>query len=109
MRATATARRLRVSPQKARLIVDQIRGMPVTSALDVLRFDVQKSAQFVSKLLDSAIANAENLNASVDDLRVSEVYVNEGLTIKRLRYHGRGRTGRMFKRTCHITLAVSDE
>ncbi|MCY4130550.1 MAG: 50S ribosomal protein L22 [Gammaproteobacteria bacterium] len=109
MRATATANRLRVSPQKARLVIDQIRGMPVTTALDVLRFDVQKSSRHVSRLLESAVANAENKNAAVDDLWISEAYVNEGLTLKRLRFHGRGRTGRVFKRTCHITLAVSDE
>ena len=110
MKTIAKANRVRVSPQKARLIVDQIRGMPVTTALDVLRFDVQKSARFVSKLLESAVANAENnQNAAVDDLRISEAYVNEGITLKRIRFHGRGRTGHKFKRTCHITLAVSDE
>ena len=109
MKATATARLLRVSPQKARLVIDQIRGMPVTTAQDVLRFDVQKSSRYVSRLLESAIANAEFKNASVDDLRISEAYVNEGMPLKRLRFHGRGRTGRVLKRTCHITLAVSDE
>ena len=65
MRATATANRLRVSPQKARLVIDQIRGMPVTTALDVLRFDVQKSSRHVSRLLESAVANAENKNLNV--------------------------------------------
>lgn len=109
MKSTAIARRLRVSPQKARLVIDQIRGMPVTTALEVLRFDTQKSARPVRKLLESAIMNAENQDADVDELRISEAYVNEGITLKRLRRHGRGRTGRMFKRTCHITLAVSDE
>ena len=109
MKATAAANRLRISPQKARLVIDQIRGMPVTTALDVLRFDVQKSARMVSKLLESAVANAENKNAAVDDLRISDAYVNEGITLKRIRVHGRGRTGKQLKRTCHITLAVSDE
>ena len=110
MKVQAKARRLRVSPQKARLVVDQIRGLPVTTALDVLRFDVQKSARLVHKLLDSAVANAENnQNAAVDDLRVTDAYVNEGITLKRIRFHGRGRTGHKFKRTCHITLSVSDE
>lgn len=106
----AKARRLRVSPQKARLVIDQIRGLPVTTALDLLKFDVQKSARLVRKLLDSAVANAEeNNNATIDDLRVSNAYVSDGMTIKRITFHGRGRTGRRFKRTCHITLAVSDE
>lgn len=110
MRIEASARQIRVSPQKARLVVDQIRGLPVATALDVLQFDVQKSARMVHKLLDSAIANAEhNNNASVDDLKVSEVYVNEGLTMKRIRRHGRGRVGHKYRRTCHITLAVSDD
>ena len=110
MRVEATAKRVRVSPQKARLIVDQIRGLPVTNALDILNFDVQKSARFVHKLLTSAIANAEN-NASgtVDDLKVSEAYVNQSLTLKRARPHGRGRIGHNYRRTCHITLAVSDD
>ena len=110
MKVQAKARRLRVSPQKARLVLDQIRGMSVSTALDVLQFDVQKSARLVRKLLDSAVANAENnLNAAIDDLRITDAYVNEGMTLKRIRYHGRGRTGHKFKRTCHITLAVSDE
>lgn len=110
MRVSATARRLRVSPQKARLVVDQIRGLPVQNALDVLRFDVQKSAHLVHNLLNSVIANAENNNnADIDELRISEAYVNEGITLKRIRFHGRGRTGHKFKRTCHITLSVSDE
>ena len=110
MIVAGTARRIRVSPQKARLVVDQVRGMQVTQALDLLRFNVQKSAHHVLKLLDSVVANAENNNnASVDDLRVCEAYVNEGITLKRIRFHGRGRTGHKFKRTCHITLAVTDE
>lgn len=109
MEFTAHARRLRVSPQKARLVIDQIRGMPVIEAKEVLRFDVQKSARFILKLLESASANAEYLDADFDDLKVSEAYVNEGITLKRLRTHGRGRTGRMFKRTCHITVKLSDE
>lgn len=109
MEYTAHARRLRVSPQKARLVIDQIRGMPVTKALDILKFDVQKSARFVLKLVESAAANAEEQDAAYDDLRVAEAYVNEGITLKRLRTHGRGRTGRMFKRTCHITVKLRDD
>ena len=109
MEFTAHARRLRVSPQKARLVVDQVRGMAVNQALDVLKFDVQKSARFVKKLVESAAANAEAQDAAFDDLRISEAYVNEGITLKRLRTHGRGRTGRMFKRTCHITVTLKDD
>ena len=109
MQVSATARRLRVSPRKLRLVADQIRGKAVGDALDTLSFDTQKGAPLVRKVLESAIANAENNEgADVDELSVSEIYVNEGVTMKRLRPRARGRADRIFKRTSHVTVTVSD-
>ena len=109
MQVSATAKRLRVSPRKARLVVDQVRGKSVSDAIDILSFSPQKSAPLVRKVLESAIANAEsNEGADVDDLRISEVFVNEGITIKRLRPRARGRADRVLKRTCHVTVTLSD-
>ncbi len=110
MQVSATAKRLRVSPRKARLVVDLVRGMPVAAALDVLSFSTQKSAGLVRKVVESAIANAEiNENADVDELRIAEIYVNKGVTMKRIRPRAKGRADRIFKRSCHITVTVTDE
>lgn len=110
MRVSATAKRLRVSPRKARLVGDQVRGKMVGDAVEILKFSTQKSAGLVRKVLESAIANAEhNDGADVDELRISEVYVNEGITMKRMRPRARGRADRIFKRTCHVTVTVTDE
>ncbi len=99
----------RVSPQKCRLVADQIRGLPVEQALNVLKFSKRRAADPVKKTLDSAIANAENNEgADVDELRVSTIYVNEGPTMKRMRARAKGRGSRIFKRTSHITVMVSD-
>lgn len=109
MQVSATAKRLRVSPRKLRLVANQIRGKAVGDALDILHFDTQKGAPLVRKVLESAIANAENNEgADVDELSVSEIYVNEGVTMKRLRPRARGRADRIFKRTSHVTVTVSD-
>ena len=109
MQVSATAKRLRVSPRKLRLVADQIRGKPVGDALNILVFDTQKGAPLVRKVLESAIANAENNEgADVDELSVSEIYVNEGVTMKRLRPRARGRADRILKRTAHVTVTVSD-
>ncbi len=109
MQVSATAKRLRMSPRKLRLVADQIRGKAVGDALDILVFDPQKGAPLVRKVLESAIANAENNEgADVDELSVSEIYVNEGVTMKRLRPRARGRADRIFKRTSHVTVTVSD-
>ncbi|MXW07248.1 MAG: 50S ribosomal protein L22 [Gammaproteobacteria bacterium] len=109
MRVQAVARGLRVSPQKARLVADQIRGRNIHEALSILEHDVQKSAKLVKKVLDSAVSNAEqNLDADIDELSISEIYVNEGFRMKRFRARARGRGNRILKRTCHITIAVSD-
>ncbi|MXW53896.1 MAG: 50S ribosomal protein L22 [Gammaproteobacteria bacterium] len=109
MRVRAIAKRLRVSPQKVRLIADQIRGKNVEQAFDILQYGVQKGAPLVRKVLDSAVANAEtNWGADVDELKVEEVYVNEGVRLKRFRARARGRGARITKRTCHVTITVAD-
>ncbi len=107
-----TAARLRsamVSAQKARLVADQVRGQKVEQALNILAFSTKKSAHLVKKVLESAIANAEhNDGADVDELRVSEIFVDEGMTMKRIKPRAKGRADRIMKRTCHITVKVSD-
>ena len=109
MEVRAIGKRLRVSPQKARLIVNQIRGKSINDALNILAHDVQKSAKIVKKILDSAVTNAEiNLGADIDQLTISEVYVNQGARMKRFRARARGRSARIVKPTCHITITVSD-
>ena len=110
MEVAAKLSRARISAQKARLVADQIRGKRVEEALNILSFSTMKGAHMVRKLLESAIANAEhNEGADVDELTVSRVFVDESLTMKRLRPRAKGRADRIFKRTCHITLAVADE
>tara|TARA_A100001037_G_C15127235_1_gene626827 strand:+ start:1814 stop:2146 length:333 start_codon:yes stop_codon:yes gene_type:complete len=110
MQVTAKANRLSVSPQKARLIADQVRGKNVGEALDILGFSPQKSAGLVRKVVESAIANAENNEgADIDELKICEIYVNEGLTMKRIRPRAKGRADRILKRTSHITVTVTDE
>lgn len=109
MRATAIAKYVRLSPQKCRLVVAQIRALPVEKALDILRFSRKKAALPVKKVLDSAIANAEhNEGADIDELWVDEAYVNEAQVMKRFRARAKGRGARIIKRNCHITLSVSD-
>ena len=101
--------RLPVSGFKVRLLADQIRGKYVSDALDILSFSKKASSKNLKKLLESAIANAENNEgADVDELRVSTIYVDEGFTMKRLRARAKGRGDRIFKRTCHITVKVAD-
>lgn len=99
-----------MSAQKARLVADQIRGQSVEHALDVLTFSNKKGAAVIKKILESAIANAEhNEGADVDELRVSTVFVDEGLTMKRIRPRAKGKADRILKRTCHITVKVADQ
>ncbi len=110
MQVSARLKGARLSAQKARLVADQIRGKEVGDALDILNFSTKKGAHLVRKLLESAIANAEhNEGADVDELKVSTIYVDEGLTMKRIRPRAKGRADRILKRSCHITLAVADE
>jgi len=110
MQVSATAKRLSISAQKARLVADQVRGKPVSDALDILGFSPQKGAVLVRKVVESAIANAENNEgADVDELKISEIFVNEGMSMKRIRPRAKGRADRIVKRTSHITVTVSDE
>ena len=109
MEVAAKLRGARISAQKARLVADQVRGLPVEKALDVLAFSPKKAAHIVKKVLDSAIANAENNEgADVDELKVSTIFVDEAVTMKRLRPRAKGRADRILKRSCHITVKVAD-
>ncbi|MBS1269893.1 MAG: 50S ribosomal protein L22 [Gammaproteobacteria bacterium] len=109
MQTKATSRFVRISPQKARLVCDQIRGLAVARALEILQFSPKKAAQLIKKTLESAIANAEhNEGADIDELKVTEICVNEGPTLKRWRARAKGRAGSIFKRTSHISVAVGD-
>lgn len=97
----------RLSAQKARLIADQIRGKRVEDAINRLTFSTKKAARIVKKVLESAIANAEhNDGADVDELRVTTICIDEGMTMKRIRPRAKGRADRILKRTCHITVKV---
>ncbi|GLP97738.1 50S ribosomal protein L22 [Paraferrimonas sedimenticola] len=99
----------RTSPQKARLVADQIRGLPVETALEVLAFSPKKAAVLMKKVLDAAIANAEhNDGLDIDELKVAKVFVDEGPTMKRIMPRAKGRADRIIKRTSHITVVVSD-
>jgi len=110
METGARLKSAKLSAQKARLVADQIRGKAVGEALDVLAFSTKKGAKVIKKLLESAVANAEhNDGADIDELSVSTIYVDEGTTMKRIRPRAKGRADRILKRTCHITLAVSDK
>src|SRR5690606_2318683 len=110
--ATEVAARLRgarISAQKARLVADQVRGLKVEKALNVLTFSPKKAAKIVKKVLESAIANAENNDgADVDELKVSTIFVDEGMSLKRSKPRAKGRADRITKRTCHITVKVSE-
>ena len=108
----ATAKFVRVSARKARLVADHIRGRSVPEARTILAFTERAAAVDVEKVLRSAVANAESnpaLHWNGDDLVVAEVYVDEGPTLKRWRARARGRIARIKKRTCHITVAVAQK
>ncbi|MFN2484913.1 MAG: 50S ribosomal protein L22 [Candidatus Limnocylindria bacterium] len=109
MRASATAKYIRISPRKVRLVTDLIRGKPVEEAAAILRFLPNAAARDVAKVLKSATANAENnFNMSADELRVVGAVADEGPTMKRWRPRAQGRTFGVLKRTSHITVAVGD-
>ncbi|MCH4564439.1 50S ribosomal protein L22 [Halomonas sp. THAF5a] len=110
MEVTAKLRGARLSAQKARLVADQVRDKPVAEALDLLTFSPKKAAKLVKKVLQSAIANAEENNGmDIDELRVSTICVDEGMTLKRIRPRAKGRADRILKRTCHITVKVAEK
>ncbi len=109
METVAKLKSARISAQKARLVADQIRGKSVAEALNILSFSPKKGAELIKKVLDSAIANAEhNDGADVDELKVSTVFVDEAMTMKRIRPRAKGRADRILKRTCHITVKVAE-
>ena len=99
----------RISARKVRLIADLIRGREVQDALNVLKFTPNRAAGMVSKVLTSAIANANEAEADVEDLVVDRAFVDEGPTIKRWRPKDRGRANPIMKRTSHITVVVEQE
>jgi large subunit ribosomal protein L22 len=110
MQAVAKLRHARISPQKGRLVADQIRGLAVEKALNLLSFSDKKAAAIIKKVLDSAIANAENNEgADVDDLKVRAICVDEGPVMKRIMPRAKGRADRIVKRTSHITVTVADD
>ena len=110
MQVSATHRFARISPQKARLVADMIRGKRAEEAVNILAFSNQKAAKLFYKVLQSAISNAEeNQGADIDELKVTSVYVNEGPRLKRLRARAKGRANRILKRTSHLTVVVGDE
>jgi len=109
MEVAARLRGARLSAQKARLVADQVRGKKVEQALDLLSFSNKKGAAVIRKLLESAIANAEhNEGADVDELKVATIFVDEGATLKRVMPRAKGRSDRISKRTCNITIKVAD-
>ncbi|AAO09265.1 MULTISPECIES: 50S ribosomal protein L22 [Vibrio] len=109
MEAIAKHNFARISPQKARLVADLIRGKSVDQALEILTFSNKKAAVLVKKVLESAIANAEhNEGADIDDLNVAKIFVDEGPTMKRIMPRAKGRADRILKRSSHITVVVAD-
>ena len=110
MQASAKLSHASISAQKARLVADQVRGLPVERALEILTFSKKKAAHMVRKVLESAIANAEhNEGADVDELKISEIYVNEGRTLKRWNARAKGRANQILKRTSHIQVTVAEQ
>ena len=109
MEVSAKLKNARLSPQKGRLVADQIRGKSVEQALQTLTVSTKKAAHIVKKVLESAIANAENNEgADIDELKVKTIYVDEARTMKRIEARAKGRANRIFKRSSHITVTVSD-
>ena len=110
METQAKLRGVRLSPQKGRLVANQIRGMAVDRALDILNFSPKKGAKIIKKVLESAIANAEhNDGADIDELKVTRIFVEKGPVFKRFRPRAKGRGVKILKPTCHVFLSVGDE
>ena len=109
METTATLRGVRLSAQKGRLVADQIRGLPVDQALNLLAFSPKKGARILKKVLESAIANAEhNDGADVDELKVQTINVDKAENLRRFTARAKGRGNTISKQSCHIHLAVGD-
>jgi large subunit ribosomal protein L22 len=110
MEVAAKLRYARISPQKCRLVADQVRGKPVEQALQILTFSPKKAAGIVKKVLESAIANAEhNEGADIDELKVSRIFVDEGPSMRRWKPRAKGRVNHILKRTSHLTVMVGDK
>ena len=109
MEVVARLKGARLSAQKARLVADQVRGKSVEDALELLTYSTKKAAAIIKKILNSAIANAEhNEGADVDELKISTICVDEGMTMKRIMPRAKGKADRILKRSCHITITVAD-
>ena len=109
MQALAKLRYAKISAQKARLVADQIRGLSVNQAFDILTFSHKKAGVLIKKVLYSAVANAEyNQGADLEGLKVFRVFVDEGPSLKRIKPRAKGRADRVIKRSCHITIVVAD-
>ncbi len=103
----AIARQVRMSPMKVRRVIDIVRGMDVTEALDILKFAPQAASEPIYKLVKSAAKNAENTESlSEDELYISQAFVDEGMTMKRIRPRAKGSASRIMKRASHITVVV---
>lgn len=110
MQTAAKLKFAKISPQKCRLVADQVRGMPVEKALQLLAFSPKKGSDLVKKVLESAIANAEhNDGADIDELKVKSIMVDEGPVMKRVHARAKGRANRITKRTSHITVVVAEK
>jgi large subunit ribosomal protein L22 len=110
MEVKAVAKYVRISPQKVRKIADAIKGKPVETGMDMLKFMPQKSADIVEKVVRSAASNADsNHGLDVDSLVIRNLIVDQGPTLKRFRARARGRGSRILKRTSHITVILADE
>ena len=106
---TACLKFIRMAPQKLRLVADQVRGLPVDRAINILTYSNKKAAAIVRKVLESAIANAEHNDAAdIDELKITAITVDQGPTHKRLRTRARGRADRIFKRTSHLAITVTE-
>jgi len=107
MNTTAVVKGVRLSAQKGRLVADQIRGLSVSKALNVLAFSKKKAASIIMKGLESVIANAEhNDGADIDELKIESIYVDKGASLKRTSARAKGRGNSIEKQTCHITITV---
>jgi large subunit ribosomal protein L22 len=110
MESSAVARYVRISPQKARLVMDQVRGKKVDDALNMLKFAPQKGAGLILKLLNSAVANAQqNSDVDVDELYIKRIFADEGPMLKRIMPRASGRATRILKRTSHLTVVLNDK
>lgn len=110
MEVKAVHKYARSSAQKARLVADQVRGLPVQKALDLLKFSPRKAASLIRKVVLSAVANAETNSAmDVDSLVISKIMVDEGPSLKRIMPRAKGRADRIVKRTSHITVYVAEQ